>query len=294
MKNSVLWVLAGIIFIVFLILLVLLLGNPIKKRGVINDDTDIDTINYKQYRYTVKDYIKYYIGGSVIAFTLAQVFYNNVILGIVVAALYLIIISKWKSIIMNNLIEKRKEMLLFQFKDALQSIVAELGAGTSFTNIIKSGKIIENLTLLHQKDAYIVKEMQRMSQALNHNVPEEEVLRDFAQRADIEDITNFVDVFTICRKQGGDTNKVSKNTANIIIEKINICEEIQTVITQKKQEQKIMTILPLGMVLTLKIMAPDYMEPLYTSIGGRIAMTIAILIIVGAHFTSKKIMNIEV
>jgi len=294
MNKTVILLLLGIILIIVVILLILMLGSKTGKKTTEEDEPAANAINYSQYKYSTEDYIKYYMGGSVIAFILAQIFYDNIILGLVVVGVYLIVITYWKKIIINNIIKKRKDKLLLQFKDALQAIVAELSAGISFSNIIKSGKIIENLTLLHGDDSYIVDEFKRMAQALNHKVPEEEVLRDFADRAGIEDISNFVDVFTICRRQGGDINTVARNTANVIIEKINIIEEIQTVISQKKQEQKIMTILPIGMVLALKVMAPDYMEPLYTTFAGRIAMTIAVIIILIAQFTARKIMDIEV
>ena len=104
--------------------------------------------------------------------------------------------------------------------------------------------LIENLIMLHGEDSYIVREFQKMSQATQYNVTEEDMLRDFANRADINDIASFVDVFTICRKQGGNINEVARNTANVIIEKMNLNEEIKTIVSQKKQEQKIMTVLP--------------------------------------------------
>lgn len=294
MNEWVILLLVGIILVIVLILLVLFFGNRTSKKVNVQVDIEQEAIDYNKYSYSSNEYIKYYILGSGIAFLFAQIFYDSFILGLIIVALYLLFIIKWKNIIMNNLIQKRKDKLLLQFKDALQTIVSELGAGTSFSNIIREGKIVENLKLLHREDSYIVKEFERMAKAMNNKAPEEEVLRDFAKRADIDDISNFVDVFSICRRQGGDINEVAKNTSNVIIEKIDIYEEIQTLISQKKQEQKIMTILPIGMVLILRIMAPDYMEPLYTTFAGRITMTIAVLIIIGAHFISKKIMDIEV
>jgi tight adherence protein B len=75
---------------------------------------------------------------------------------------------------------------------------------------------------------------------------------------------------------------------------MNLNEEIKTIVSQKKQEQKIMTVLPLGIIIVLRFMAADYMEPLYTTVGGRIAMTAAAIVIVCANYISKKIMSIEV
>ena len=104
--------------------------------------------------------------------------------------------------------------------------------------------LIENLIMLHGEDSYIVESFRRCPRATQYNVTEEDMLRDFADRADINDIASFVDVFTICRKQGGNINEVARNTANVIIEKMNLNEEIKTIVSQKKQEQKIMTVLP--------------------------------------------------
>lgn len=292
MNKMVILLLLGVILVVVAIIIILLFGERLKSKKVLVVEKSLP--HYNTYGLSAKEKMTYYLVGSIAVFLLGQVFYRSVILSCIAIGVYMFVITKWPQIITNELMEKRKDKLRIQFKDALQAIVSELSAGKSFGNILRDGSIVQNLKILHSENAPIVKEFEHMTREIRNNVDEESLLRDFADRSGINDIANFVDVFTICRKQGGNINQVARNTANVIIEKMNIYEEIITTISQKKQEQKVMTILPLGMVMVMSVMAPDYMSPMYTSFLGRIVMTLAILVITGAYFISKKMMNIEV
>ena len=53
-------------------------------------------------------------------------------------------------------------------------------------------------------------------------------------------------------------------------------------------------IMPVAMVFVLSATAADYMVPVFTTIVGRIMMTIAIAIFIGAYFVGSKIMRIEI
>jgi tight adherence protein B len=88
--------------------------------------------------------------------------------------------------------------------------------------------------------------------------------------------------------------EIIKNTSNIINDKIEIKEEINTLLASKKFEQKVLTAMPILMIVLLSVSAEDYMAPVFDKIVGRIVMTIAIAIIVLGYFLSKKIMNIKV
>jgi tight adherence protein B len=88
--------------------------------------------------------------------------------------------------------------------------------------------------------------------------------------------------------------EVIKNTSNIINDKIEIKEEINTLLSSKKFEQKVLTAMPVLMIVLLSVTAADYMAPVFEKLAGRIIMTVAIAVIVFGYFISKKIMNIKV
>ena len=48
------------------------------------------------------------------------------------------------------------------------------------------------------------------------------------------------------------------------------------------------------MILFLSLSAPDYFEPMYTTVFGRFAMTVVIVGIAFATFIAERIMKLEV
>lgn len=82
--------------------------------------------------------------------------------------------------------------------------------------------------------------------------------------------------------------------AAIIGEKINIEREIKTMVTQKKYEGRIITMMPVVIILFLQMMSPDYLEVMYTTAAGRILMSLALGAIVFAYWMIERITDIEV
>jgi tight adherence protein B len=80
----------------------------------------------------------------------------------------------------------------------------------------------------------------------------------------------------------------------MISDKIETKNEIETIITAKKFESRILTCTPIVMVAMLSVASPDYMEPVFNTFIGAVVMTIAIIMFAIAFFISEKIMDIEV
>lgn len=189
-------------------------------------------------------------------------------------------------------IHQRKERLKQQFQQALTILSASLTAGRSLESSITA--VLQDLRLLYpdvQTD--IVREFQEMVWKLHNGISVEKAFADFSDRADIEDISQFVDVLIICKRTGGNLAEVIRTTARIMSDKFHIQQEIQVMISQKKFENRALNVVPLGMIGLLLISSPDYMAPLYEGTG-RLVMLIALISFVLCFAWSQKIMEIEV
>ena len=141
----------------------------------------------------------------------------------------------------------------------------------------------------------MVQELVYMVKEINENRErEEKILSDFALRSGADDIRNFVDVYLTCRETGGDTVKVITNATDIIVEKMAIQREIRTLTAQKQLEGKIISLMPIGVVLGLNIFYPDYLQVMYETLVGRIIMTLALAGIALAYQMTQKLSSIEV
>ena len=188
--------------------------------------------------------------------------------------------------------QSRKETLVVQFKDAMLSVAAALQAGYSMENAWRESE--KELRELYGEDAVFVKELQRINRAVGVNQPIEKLLYEFAVRSDCEDICNFAEVFLFAKRSGGDFHKIICTTIEHISDKIEVEKEIQTVISAKKLEQKIMNIVPVAMLFYLNITSKDFLSPLYRNTFGVCVMSAAFVVYLLAVRLAEKITDIKV
>lgn len=245
--------------------------------------------SYEDYTLTKAEQKKFYIMASIVLFITGMLFYKNIILALLLI-LAVIPIKKYYTKIIAS---KRKSELTVQFKDLLYSISASFATGRSMTSALEEA--YENLLLIYKEDDIILIEVKYMCDRLIGNKENEaDVLLDFAKRSGIEDIINFMDVYLTCRSTGGDIQKVVNEAASVIADRIDIEKEINTITAQKKYEARILTFIPLALIAFLQFTSPDYIEPLYTTLQGKLIMTGSIGMIVVAFLWSMKITEINV
>jgi len=190
------------------------------------------------------------------------------------------------------LVRRRKEQLRLQFKEALQALTSSLAAGKSIENAIRS--TLDDLVLLYPDPAApIVREFTGMIHKLDHAETLEAALKDIAARSQIDEIEQFSEALSTCKRSGGNLLEVMKRTSTIISDKLSTEQEIAILIAQKKLESRIMMAVPFVFLTFLQVTAPDYMAPLYSGMG-YILLTAALLLLIGCFWLMNKIMHISI
>ena len=189
--------------------------------------------------------------------------------------------------------EKRRDLLALQFRDFLYSLSASFSAGRYMRDALCEAR--DNLRLMYDEGSPMLMEISDMLNKIDGSrEPEEEVLKDFARRSSVSDIQSFVDTYLISRKTGGDINGVITKASGMLIEKIGIEREIKVLTSQKRFEGKIISAMPVAVILFLNVVSPAYIEPLYTSLTGRVIMTAALAGIVVSYYMTMKLTRIQV
>lgn len=219
---------------------------------------------------------------------IGYLFYKS-FLGIFLLSPFSILYLKYKK---NKLIEERKWKLNLEFRDGIMSISSSLNAGYSIENSLSEA--IGDLKILYGESSYIVNEFEYMASQIRMNRTIEEVLQEFANRSQLEDIHNFAEVFITAKRTGGDMIKIIRATSKVIGDKIDVKREIKTLITAKQFETKIMNLIPLGIILYMWMFSPGFLDPLYHNLFGIIIMTAALIVYIVSFLLSKKIINIEI
>lgn len=222
-------------------------------------------------------------------FALGYVFYHSIIL----SALLMLFAFKWPKIRTAQIIRKRKNQLTLQFKDMLYSLASALSVGKSVEVGLRDS--LQDLRVIYpDPETDMLVELEYILRGIGMNETVESMFQQFADRAHLEDIENFVDIFVTCKRTGGDLMEVMRSTSNTIGEKIEVKQEIETLISGKKYEFNFMMVVPVIMVLFLTLTSGDYMAPVFGTFVGRIAMTVAIFMFGLSYLVGSKIMKIEV
>lgn len=188
--------------------------------------------------------------------------------------------------------EKRNQQLSLQFRDTLYALSASIATGRQLSEALVDAR--ENMKTIYGDQAIIVRELSFMVKRIfDSRETEEVVLRDFARRSAHEDIASFVDIYFTCRATGGDLVKVMTKTSGIIMDKMAIDKEIKMLTAQKRFEAKLLTAMPIVLLLFLQIASSDYIAVLYTDMRGRLLMTIAMAGMGLAYLWSMRLMKIQ-
>ncbi|MCD1260377.1 type II secretion system F family protein [Paenibacillus athensensis] len=263
-------------------------AKPQRRPAVVQETNGEALTDYSVYTLSARERIEALIVGCLLYFALGYLFYNNLILACVAASLGLLNPRARR----RKLLEKRKNELNDQFKQALYSLSSSLGAGRSVENAFQ--ETIKDLQLLYPDPrTYILREFGVIVHRIENGEPIERALADFGARSDLEDIQNFADVFISCKRTGGDLVEIIRRTSNIIGDKLDIQQEIAVMVAQKRFESKALSVAPIVIVAFLSLSSPDYMAPLHSG-AGYLLMTAALLVLLGCYWFTQRIMNIRV
>ena len=214
-------------------------------------------------------------------------FYGKIAAGIVFLA-YLPFFCKRNFKILR---EKEKLVIREEFIDAITAMSFSLQAGYSAENSLEFAA--EEAGRLHG-NTIMTKELRRSVGNIKRNEPTGRVFTEMAERLDIEEIRDFAEIFNCARKSGGNLVGVIRKTSEQMKEKQEINTEINTLISGKKLEQKILCAMPVLIVMYLKVGAESFIAPMYGNPLGIICMSFCAAVYIGAITWSEKITDISI
>ena len=178
---------------------------------------------------------------------------------------------------LEEMTDKKEEEFRVQFKDSIQIMAGALKAGYSAENAIR--ETCHDLKPMYKSESRIIKEYEIMIRKLKIHIPVGQVLSEFAENVEQEDVDNFVTVFTTAQKSGGDSIVIIKDAVKVISEKM---------------EFEIMSMIPFGMIGYMKLTFGDFLKVLYGNPAGIIVMSICLALYFTAYIWGKKMIKIEV
>ena len=244
--------------------------------------------DYAEYRFSLKQGMLACAEGTAVVAMIGYFFYRSWI-----ACAFLIpLFGFWMREKKREAAKKRRQELSLQFKDLVLALSANVKAGYSIENALQES--YRDMALLYSENSPICMEVRHMMRGLENNVVLERLLYDLGTRSHVPDIMQFADVFLIARRSGGNLTEILEKTAAVIEQKIETDKEIQLMISSKKLEQKIMNVVPFGILLYISITSKGFFDVLYHNPLGIAIMTACLSVYIWSVFLSRKIVNIEV
>lgn len=259
-------------------------GGRIRGKGYGKKDTRGKTFRNRNLREQWKDIV----AGAGIMAILAFFFYRSVWSMPFLLPVYVL----YRREAAKDKDEKHQKETSVQFKDAILAVSANQKAGYSVENSFRQS--YEDMGLLYGKGSIICRELYTIISGLGNNMILEDMMYDFGRRSGVEEIMEFAQVFAAAKRNGGNLTEVIERSASVIEEKVETEKEIQVLISAKKLEQKIMNIVPFGILLYISATSKGFFDVLYHNPAGIMIMTACLAVYIASVFLSRKIVNIEV
>lgn len=266
--------------------------------------TNLPTYNYKVYYMSKLEKILYFLLAFVIGAVVGYLFYGGLgrdefgqrttlswildisipgIVGLVAGRIFVPTRTK-------QIRDKNARTLNSQFRDFLEAFNTSIGAGKNVVDSFHA--VYDDMRIQFEEDAFIVKELEVILSGMANNFDVEDLMEDLGNRSGNDDIVSFANVFRISYRKGGNLKDTINTTHSILSDKMEIKEEIETMVSASKMEQTVMIFMPVGLIGIMKSMSPDFAANFATP-AGIASTTIAIGLFIVSYFVGRKILNIK-
>lgn len=245
-------------------------------------------MDYRIYHFRPGEWAVCMLEGGALICMAAMLFFNS-LWACIPGLPFLWFFWKWTG---QEKARKRQQELKIQFREGIRSISAALQAGFSVENAL--GEAARDLRMLEWKEAYMARELEEMHHRMEASETIEQVFQSFARRSGIEDAEMFADIFAAAKRSGQDLTRVIGNTVRTIGEKLEMDREISMILASRRYEQNIMSLMPFGMLLYLRLTSGGFLDVLYESLAGRALMLLCLVAYVVIWRLGKRLVQIEI
>ena len=241
--------------------------------------------DYSKYQWSKVSFLITLIKSVTIVMLLSYFFYRSVWALIPLMILGKLYFDKEK----QEKIRSAKEELLLQFKECICSVQASMKAGYAVENSFVESR--KDMVLLYGEKSAIFQELELIRRGLIINISLEEQLVDFAARSSLDEIKQFADIFAVAKKSGGDMMQLMDASAMLIDRKIEVRQEIITLLHGKMVEQTVMKVMPFAILSYIGFTYPGYFDMLYHNLTGIVIMTACLGLYLAAYWLNNRILG---
>jgi len=173
-----------------------------------------------------------------------------------------------------------------QLADTITLLSNSLRAGSSFLQSIE--------LVSRETPSPMGEEMGRVVREVNLGLGMEEALSNLVRRIRSDDLDLMVTAIGVQQQVGGNLAEILDTIAFTIRERVRIKGEINTLTAQGRYSGYLVAFLPIGIMITLNFINPEFMQPLFTQLLGQILLGVGAVMMIIGFIAIQKITNIKV
>lgn len=224
----------------------------------------------------------------IVTVLLSWLFYDNLLFVVLLSPVFVLL--TYKDI--QNIKALQSKEKLQEFQDMLMVLSQSLQVGSSVENSFINAAM--EMEKIHGNQSEVMRCLYKIRNGLDMNVSIEKLVSDMAEAVDEEEVRLFSGVFSNAKRSGVNMIEVISFTTNSLLEKIRIKRETEMIVSSKKTEQNIMSVVPMGILFYIKLCSGEFIASLYHNLSGIFIMTALLAVYIIAYLWSGLIMKIEV
>jgi tight adherence protein B len=128
----------------------------------------------------------------------------------------------------------------------------------------------------------------------NLGIPLRQALLGMAERVEALDVKFFVTAILIQRETGGNLAEIIDKIGHVIRERFRIQGQLKIFTAQARISGFILALLPVGVALTIGVLNPEYIKPLWYESSGRFLIALAVTLQILGVLAIRKIIRIKI
>ena len=181
---------------------------------------------------------------------------------------------------------KRLNTLEEQFPESLDFLARSMRAGHAFSISLEM--------LGEEMPDPLGQEFRALFNEQNLGAPLESALQNFTSRVPLLDVRFFTSSVLLQKQTGGNLSEILSRLAYVIRERFRLKGQVRAASAHGRMTATVLTLMPVGLMLALLLVAPGYLQGMADSPEGRYLIGGAIGAQVLGNYFIKKIIKIKV
>jgi tight adherence protein B len=181
---------------------------------------------------------------------------------------------------------KRFQRFEERFPEAIDTLARAVRAGHAFTTAIE--------LIANEVAEPVAGEFRQLYEEQKFGLPVRDALLNLTDRIPLVDVKFFVTAVMLQRETGGNLAEILDNLSYVIRERFKILRQVRVHTAQGRLTMVLLMALPPVLVVTMLVMNPGFIRPLFTDPLGHAFIVAGITLQTVGYFVIRRIIRIQV